>query len=141
MVARSHKTFRILLLSFALSAARCGDDSGGGSASGKGGAGGSSGGTVDAGAGGNEAHATQVCVHFCGTIEGLDCPNETVPCLQECRSYFNSPVCRYELRALIECSASRDFSDFECDSAGEADVKAGVCPDEKMAAVTCVDNR
>ena len=79
----------------------------------------------------------EICTKFCALVEPLECPNDTSPCSLVCWATYQSPQCGDELRALIDCSITRKASDFECDSVGESDVKAGVCTESKTALSTC----
>jgi hypothetical protein len=80
-----------------------------------------------------------ICAKSCAAAQGANCPNQDESaCKTECEAMLSMSTCQSENRALIQCSANKSASDFECDSDGEAALKAGVCDAQATAAATCL---
>jgi hypothetical protein len=127
-----HAKYCLLVLSLALSAAACGDDSSPSEDTSA-----ATDGSADQQAISDSSQGMDACTQLCAVAEPLQCPNDTAPCLTECGAYYDSPVCRDELRALIECSITRPASDWICNAAGEADVEPPACAGEHEAVDAC----
>jgi len=78
------------------------------------------------------------CQGACNAAAAAKCPNDK-DCVAKCEQVVGiSPMCKDKMAALVNCSAGRPGSDWECGADGESELKDGVCDAEGQAAAMCL---
>jgi hypothetical protein len=87
---------------------------------------------------GEEIDVAALCESYCGTTGSLACGESSADCVQKCEfeGEIVAEACRSSYRANIVCESAA-ASNFACDAAGVAVLKAGVCAEEQTAIASC----
>jgi len=82
-----------------------------------------------------------VCEQICRHVITMAC-GTTQTCLEGCLSMLAADVCKTELAAFLDCTASKPVDAFECDEqAGAPALKENECVTEQAAVGACMDKQ
>jgi len=88
--------------------------------------------------GSSDSGGSANCQGACAAAAAAKCPNDK-DCVAKCEQVVSiSPTCKDKMAALVNCSAGRPGSDWECGADGESELKDGVCNAEGEAAAMCL---
>jgi hypothetical protein len=95
--------------------------------------------SIAGGCGSSDGDVGASCQKGCETAATLKCAMETMAsCMSECQTLAANEKCKSQFAALINCSAARPASDFECGADGKSGLKDGICEAEGEAALMCL---
>lgn len=79
------------------------------------------------------------CDTICAVSGSIACQRDKVEtCVAECMSLIDlAQACPTETQAYFDCLEATSMVDWECDGAGQAEPKAGVCETEGLALNGC----
>jgi hypothetical protein len=82
--------------------------------------------------------ASSACLTICQRSKDLNCKKSQEQCLAACKEMHEVPICKNEMKAVMDCMISEPPAHWECNEEDIAAIKEGVCDDEQGGFMACV---